>query len=91
MAALVAIVSTGCVIHIREDRHHHPDRCYDCHSSWELDRLSADVQCIEFEITIVSDGYWYKPVGADDSQRKFHLLKAGGTGTIVGPAEPAGL
>ena len=90
-AVLVAIVSTGCVIHVSKDRRHHPDRCYDCHSSWELDRLAQDLQCLEFEITVVSDGYWYKPIGADDSLKEFHLMKAGETGTVLGPAAPVGL
>lgn len=87
-AALLAMLFSGCVISIRESGHHHPDRCYDCHYAWELDRWDVDVSCAEFEIIIVPDGYWYKPVGADDSQKKFHLLKAHDAGTVLGPAIP---
>jgi len=91
MATVVLAAGTvmGCVISI-EDDHHHPDRCYDCHNSWELDRVTVGVRCAEFEITVVSSGYWYKPVGTDDTQKQFHLLKAAEPKTIVGPA-PAGL
>jgi len=87
-AAILAVVFSGCVISIDDHGHHHPDRCYDCHYSWEIDRVSVDIKCAEFEITITSGGYWYKPVGADDSEKKFHLLKAGDSGTILGPEAP---
>ena len=81
---------TGCVLTVEESHHHHPDRCYDCHSSWELDRVAIGVHCTEFEIIVVSGGYWYKPVGASDTERRFHLLKAAEPKTILGPVAPAG-
>lgn len=84
-AVFLATVASGCVITVKENHDHHPDRCYDCHYSWELDKLSVEVTCSEFEITIVSDGYWYKPVGTDDTEKKFHLLAAHESGTVLGP------
>jgi len=89
-AAVAAVALSGCVVSIEECSHHHPDECYDCHSPWEIDRVSVDVRCVEFEITVTTGGYWYKPVGADDSQMKFHLMKAGKAGTILGPEAPIG-
>jgi hypothetical protein len=83
-AVFVATVISGCVITVRESHDHYPDRCYDCHYSWELDKLSAENTCAEFEITMVSDGFWYKPVGTDDTQKKFHLLAAHESGTVLG-------
>lgn len=88
VAVIVATLVSGCVITIEERHRHHPDQCYDCHNSWELDRLSVEVTCTEFEITIVSDGYWYKPAGTDDTQKQFHLLPAHDSGTVLGPDSP---
>jgi hypothetical protein len=88
VADFAAILASGCVITIEERCDRHPDRCYDCHYSWELDKLSVEVTCKEYEITIVSNGYWYKPVGADDTQKKFQLLKAHESGTVLGPDSP---
>jgi len=85
VAVFFATTLSGCVITVRESHDHYPDRCYDCHYSWELDRLSGKTTCSEFEITMVSDGFWYKPVGTDDTQKKFHLLKAHESATVLGP------
>jgi|GEM_PF-3973480 len=90
LAALLLPSLSGCIITIEGRGGHHPDRCYDCHYAWELNRWAVDVQCAEFEITIVSGGYWYKPIGTDDSQKKFHLLGAHDAGTVLGPAIPDG-
>ncbi len=84
-AVFLATIVTGCVITVKERHDYHPDRCYDCHYSWELNKLSVEVTCTEFEITMVSDGYWYKPAGAEDTQKKFHLFKAHDSGTVTGP------
>ncbi len=89
ISGFLAAGMAGCVIHLENGGHRHPDECYDCHSSWELDRWRLDVTCIEFEITITTDGYWYKPVGAADSLKQFHLLKVNDGGTVIGPTTPS--
>jgi hypothetical protein len=89
VAVFIATLISGCVISIEKDHcTRHPDRCYDCHYSWELDKLSAEATCREYEITLVADGYWYKPAGADDTVKQFHLLKAHHAGTVLGPGSP---
>lgn len=83
--AIFSAGSIGCVISIKDRSHHHPDRCYDYHPAWELERVVGGGQCLEFEITIGDGGYWYQPRGGEETQQQFHLLKADGSGTVVGP------